>query len=124
MGNHVAGQAVGLAAEAALKARQPGQTALTLLDVACLKYRGADAEFEAEDPANPGSVHPNFDNYTDPHPEAALGMLMVEAFAPNGLADLPRYAAMLDGAGDEESAACDAWWAEVYEPFCKRYQFC
>jgi hypothetical protein len=124
MGNHVAGRAVGHAAEIAIKARLQGETALALLDRVCKKYRGYDAEFEAEDPNNPGTVHPDYDSYTDPHPNAALGMLMVEAFAPNGLTDLPKYAAMLNGEGDEEEAACDAWWQDVYEPFRKRYGFC
>jgi hypothetical protein len=45
MGNHVAGQAVGLAAEQALSTRQPGETALSILDRICNKYRGSDAEW-------------------------------------------------------------------------------
>jgi hypothetical protein len=124
MGNHAAGQAVGLAAEHALSVRLPGEGALAILDRVCLKYQGSDAEFESEDPANPGASHPDYYSYTDPHPKAALGMLMVEAFAPNGLADLPTYAAMLDDAGDEEEAAYEKWEAEVEEPFRRRYRFC
>lgn len=58
MGNHVAGQAVGLAAKVVAKIRQQGETALSLLDRACKKYRGCDAEFESEDPSNPGTAHP------------------------------------------------------------------
>lgn len=124
MGNHVAGRAIGLAAEHARLTRKPGDTAIELLDRVCARYRGADAEFEAEDPNHPDQVHPDYDDYTDPHPGAALGMLMVEAFAPNGLQDLPRYAAMLDGVGEEEEAAFDAWAAEVEDPFRRRYGFC
>lgn len=124
MGNHAAGQAVGLAAQHALSVRAPGETALDILDRACRKYRGSDAEFESEDTANPGVVHPDYDSYTDPHPKAALGMLMVEAFAPNGLADLPTYAAMLDGDDPDEEVAFDKWSAEVDAPFTARYGFC
>ena len=59
-----------------------------------------------------------------PHPKAALGMLMVEAFAPNGLADLDRYRPMLEDVDPEAGeAADDAWWAEVCEPFRLRYEF-
>lgn len=76
MGNHVAGPAVGLAAKVVAKIRQQGETALSLLDRACKKYRGCDAEFESEQPRN-GSPR-EYDRYTDPHPSAALGMLMVQ----------------------------------------------
>lgn len=123
MGNHVVGKAIGLAAEEATRSRVPGEAPLTILDRICGPYRGADAEFEAEDPSKPGFVHPEFSDYTDPHPKAALGMLMLEAFAPNGVSDLARYAPMF-GTGPGEEAACDAWWAEVYEPFKKRFGFC
>lgn len=124
MGNHAAGKAIGLAAELALSRRQPGDTALGLLDAACRGHRGCDAEFESEDPDNPGQVHPDFMDYCDPHPKAALGMLMLEAFAPNGVADLTKYAPMLTDKGPDGDAACDLWWAEVYEPFRQRYGFC
>lgn len=133
MGNHIAGYAIGLAAELALATRQPGETALELLDRSCEAHRGIDAEFESTNPKNPDQVHPDFALNTDPHPKAALGMLMVEAFAPNGLADLPRYEAMLgceEDAEDQDAAeaACDAaydlWDAEVYQPFRARYGFC
>lgn len=130
MGNHAAGKAVGLAAELALSRRRPGETALDLLDAACRGYHGTDAEFEAEDPDNPGRVHPEFGDYRDPHPKAALGMLMLEAFAPNGVADLARYAPMLGTCSQDEEAqaaqdaAYDLWSAEVDEPFTRRYRFC
>jgi hypothetical protein len=123
MGNHVVGKAMGLAAEEAIRGRRPGEAPLAILDRICGPYRGADAEFEAEDPAMQGFVHPEFADYTDPHPKAALGMLMLEAFAPNGTSDLVRYAPMLC-TGPGEEAACDAWWEEVYEPFNKRFNFC
>lgn len=132
MGNHAIAKAVGLAAEAAVRMRSPDQSALDILDMLCDPWRGCDAEWEAEDPGRPGHIHPDFGDYTDPHPKAALGMLMLEAFAPNGAADLSRYQYMVqqlrpagepyDQARDE--AATNAWWAEVYEPFNRRYNFC
>mgnify|MGYP003430721545 FL=1 len=124
MGNHVAGQAIGQAAELAIATRKSGETALGILDRICKKYRGSDAEFEAEDPEAPGNVHPDYGDYRDPHPQCALGRLMVEAFAPAGLEDLSRYAPMLDADDPLEEAAYDAWAAEVEAPFSKRYGFC
>ncbi len=44
-------------------------------------------------------------------------MLMLEAFAPNGVADRERY-----DRDDEEAE--DEWWDEVVVPFRKRYDFC
>lgn len=129
MGNHVAGRAIEQAATLLVSRRQPGETALALLDKACKGHRNTDAEFESTDPDNPDQVHPEYGNSTDPHPKAPLGMLMLEAFAPNGVADQPRYAAMLgsddpDDDGEAEEAAYDLWSAEVYEPFRARYGFC
>lgn len=65
MGNHQAGKAMGLTA-VALLANRTNQTALELLDIICTPYRGCDAEFESEDPANPGSTHPDYHDYTSP----------------------------------------------------------
>lgn len=124
MGNHDAGLAIGLAAEAAVGNRKEGEAALSILDRICKPYRGCDAEFESRDPENPHNVHPEFDDFRFPHPKAALGMLMLEAFAPNGLADLPRYQPMLGEPGEQEIAACDAWWDEVRDQFTTRYEFC
>jgi hypothetical protein len=115
MGNHAAGLAMGRMAEAVLKRRRPGESALDLLDEICGPYRGCDAEFEAAEKET-------YDSYTDP--TAALGRLMIEAFAPNGAADLDRYAAMFAAEDDEgEDDPTEAWWDEVYGPFRKRYKF-
>lgn len=124
MGNHAIAREVGPAAEAALRNRKPGESALDILDRLCNEWRDCDAEWEAEDPDRPGFVHPDFGSYTDPHPKAALGMLMIEAFAPNGLADLDRYRPMIEADSPDDEEACDAWWKEVYEPFNRRYDFC
>lgn len=122
MGNHTAGNAMGKQAQAMFQSRPQGMTAMQILDLICEPHRGCDAEFEAEDPNRPGYVHPEFDDWRDPHPKAGLGMLMVEAFAPNGVADFERYAPAFDERDDEE--ALDAWYAEVQDPFRKRYEFC
>lgn len=122
MGNHVAGRAMGMLAEEAIRNRQSGESALSILDRICTPYSNTHLDWKAEDPARPGRVHPDYGSYTDPHPKAALGMLILEAFAPNGVADLHRYAPMLDAEHPDESAY-DAWWTEVYEPFQARYNF-
>lgn len=117
MGNHYAGNAMGKQAQHLFTNRPAGSTALQLLDIICEPYRGCDAEFESEDPARPGHVHPEFPDWRFPHPNAGLGMLILEAFAPNGLADRERY-----DADDDESQ--DAWWDDLIVPFRKRYDFC
>lgn len=129
MGNHQAGRAMGLTAEAAVAGRKPGQTALEILDWICRPYHGCDAEFEASDPDRPGCVHPRFGDYTSPHPEAALGMLMLEAFAPVPLEDAVERYRLVNGYEDDADAAehervTELWWREVYEPFNARYSFC
>ncbi len=119
MGNHCAGKAMGLAAHLVLPRRRADDQALALLDAICGPFRGCDAEFEAEDLDDPDAQHLEFNDYRDPHPNAALGMLMVEAFAPNGLLDLGRYAPALHGDDD----AYDRWADEVETPFRERYDF-
>lgn len=131
MGNHKVGRSVGPLAEEAVRTRRPDETALDLLDRLCRPWRGSDAEWEAFDPAHPDRAHPEFGSYTDPHPNAALGVLMVEAFAPNGLADLVRYRYLVQSLRDvaipydeaQDLATLDVWWSEVYEPFKQRYGF-
>ena len=118
MGNHTAGKAMGLMAEGLVKARQPGQSAMDLLDVICGCWRGCDAEFEASDPDRPTQIHPDYPRYTDP--PAALGKLMIEAFAPPGKTyDFsPEHLG-----GDEDPDVVDRWWDDVYDPFRARYGF-
>lgn len=135
MGNHDLGRSIGTAVQIAYERRQPDETALSILDRFCYhKGIGGDAEWEAEDSERPGHCHPLIGNYTDPDPNAGLGMLMVEAFAPNGLADLPKYHGVLgyrptgDDAADsileaEAEKSCDLWWSEIHEPFKQRYDF-
>ena len=122
MGNHVAGNAIGKLAQAAFEQRPHGQTALQILDKICEPHRGCDAEFESEDPNTPGNVHPDFASWRDPNPGAGLGMLMLEAFAPNGAKDLARFAPGFDDRDDIR--AYDAWRSEVCDPFNARYDFC
>lgn len=113
---------MGKMAEVLLSRRLPGESAIDLLDKICRPYAKTDAEFESEDPNDPNCVHPDYDRYTDPHPKAALGMLMLEAFAPNGVTDLKRFEPMLADHPDS-AAACDAWWEEVYGQLKMRYGF-
>lgn len=122
MGNHYAGNTIGKQAQAIYANRPAGQTALQILDQICEPFRGCDAEFESEDPNRPGHVHPDFDNWRDPHPGAGLGMLLLEAFAPNGIDDLQRFAPGFDDRDDE--VAVDAFWKEILGPFRERYDFC
>lgn len=133
MGNHSLGHQIGTAVQIAYERRLPNETAISILDRFC-KDRGGDAEWEAEDPNRPGRTHPKIGHYTDPDPDAGLGMLMVEAFAPNGIADLPKYFGVLGykpNADPEENKklerasedSADLWWDEVYGPFKKRYRF-
>lgn len=124
MGNQSIGNAMHRAAQEAVRCRQPGETALDLLDRVCNPYRNRDAEFTSTDPDDPTAVHPEYDDYRDPHLKAPMGMLMLEAFAPHGVVDLERYAPMLGCEdADAHEAACDAWWEEVCVPFRKRYEF-
>ena len=133
MGNHVAGRIMALHVERTLAARTPDQSALDVLDLAVSHAKaedgfGSDVEFESTDPEHPGQVHPDYSDERDPHPSAKLGMLLLEAFAPNGVADAERYRPMLEGTppdGDEsaEEAAYDAWYEEVGRPFDDRYGF-
>ncbi len=97
--------------------------ALAILDRVCMPHRGRDAEFESTCPDNPTQVHPDFGYSTDPHPSASLGMLMIEAFAPNGAADLPKYEASVHGGDKAADDAHDLWEAEVEIPFRRRYKF-
>lgn len=116
---------MGRAAELAIECRKPGETALDILDRICKPYLGCDAEFESTNPNDPNLLHPDCDDYCYPHPKMALGMLMLEAFAPNGVADFSRYQPMFCGeTSEEEEMACDAFWKEIYEPFAARYNFC
>lgn len=124
MGDHHIGTTMGRAAQHAVDTRKPGERALDILDRICTPYRGRDAEFESENPENTDQVHPEYDYFTDPHPKAALGMLMVEAFAPKGVASLDRYAGMGSDDPDEDEDASDRWFEEVYFPFKERYKFC
>jgi meiotically up-regulated gene 157 (Mug157) protein len=57
MGSHTEGQALGLAAEAALANRHPQDSAMAILERLCERYRGLDIELESTDPENPHHIH-------------------------------------------------------------------
>lgn len=134
MGNHTAGRLIADYAAMLVQTRGPDQSALDVLDAAVAKAKAnpgfsPDAEFESQDPNDPTSTHPEFIMDTDPHPSSPLGMLMLEAFAPNGTADVERYRPMLEGTpdGEEDEAeetACERFWEEVKDPFRARYGLC
>lgn len=110
MGNHSIGRAFAAIVETALERRRPDESALDILDMAAEKtdIRGADAEFD--DARN-----------TD----QPLGKLIFEAFAPNGIADIPLYDRL--NAGDELNAddvSFDELYDATYGAFRKRYDLC
>jgi hypothetical protein len=116
VGNHAAGIEMGLDAEIKSKSRVRTDSALELLDAICEPYKNFDVEFEY--------ANEHFNYLTDPHPYAALGMLIVEAFAPNGLNDLDRYSLMISSTTADSALAEQRWNIEVYKPFKNRYGFC
>ena len=121
MGNHEVGRAMGRMAEMALKMRS-NQTALSLLDQICEPYRGADAEFEAVDPKNPGCSHPKFCRYTDP--KGPLGILIQEAFDPKtDWITLQREAEEI-GDDDKLETFYERWGNGPEKQFDARYEFC
>ncbi len=84
--------------------------ALATLDAICSTYRGRDADFESQDPANPTQVHPDYDVDTDP--QGPLGRLIAIAFE----------ASPAELAPDTEEA--QPWYDGPYQRFLARYGFC
>lgn len=121
MGNHEVGRAMGRMAEIALKMRT-NQNALALLDEICKPYRGADAEFEADDPNNPGNQHPEYCRYTDP--KGPLGILIQEAFAPT--VDWIAVQRKVEETGDDDKTEgfYESWGEGPAKQFDDRYEFC
>jgi hypothetical protein len=121
MGNHEVGRAMGLAAILALKMRT-NQTAVALLDEICEPYRGADAEFESEDPNHRGHINPEYASYTDP--KGPLGKLIAEAFSPNVDWVTLREDAEKSGDDDKVEKFDNDWYNGAYRQFADRYEFC
>ena len=121
MGNHAVGKAMGRMAEMALKMRT-NQTALELLDEICEPYRGADAEFEAEDPNNPGHTHPEYHRYTAP--KGPLGILIQEAFDPTVDWIALQCSAEETGDDDKVEEFDESWGNGPEKQFDSRYEFC
>lgn len=101
MGNHSAATAMIQTALAVNTRRTEGDTALAILDLACKPYTNCDAEFDGRE-----------------YPGEPFGDILIEAFAPHGLADKDRYLQDIDREGESET-----WWKEVKEPFKARYTF-
>ena len=109
---------MGLMAVALLGRRRDGETALDLLDTICGVHQGCDAEFEAENPDQPGQVHPDYNDYTDPL--GPLGTLIREAFCP----DFPETCAAHPQDPDAPDAYWVSWFDGPYKEFRNRYGFC
>jgi len=112
---------MGRMATLALKMRT-NQSALSLLDEICEPYRGADAEFEAEDPNNPGQTHPEYCRYTDP--KGPLGILIREAFNPTVDWIALQLKAEETGDGDKIDEFYESWGEGPGKQFDSRYEFC
>lgn len=121
MGNHEVGRAMGRMAEMALRMRT-NQTPLSLLDKICEPYRGADAEFEAVDPKNPGLTHPEYCQYTDPN--GPLGVLIREAFDLTGDWVALQREAEESGDDDKIEEFYEDWGTGPKSQFDSRYEFC
>ena len=121
MGNHEVGRSMGRMAEIALKMRT-NQTALALLDEICEPYRGADAEFEAEDPNNHGHTHPEYGSYTDP--KGPLGILIREAFEPK--VDWIALQCKIEETANDDliEEFYESWGNGPEKQFDARYEFC
>lgn len=105
MGNHSIGAAYVAIVETALDRRKPGETALEILNMAADKSGicGADAEFDdALDTDQP------------------TGRLIFEAFAPNGVDDIPAY----DLANETGTVDFDTLYDATYGAFRKLYNLC
>jgi len=135
-----AGRAIGLAAEKAVRDRKGGESAFDILDRICRPYEGemvhtADFWMPQHDRERRG-----YNSYSDPHPNAALGMLMLEAFAKNGVRSITRYKLMMEyislsndqsieGRQRSDELIEDAednealWKQEIFQPFFERYKF-
>lgn len=114
MGNHAAGKAMGKTAELML-AHRGDQSAAALLDAICEPWRNCDAEFEAEDPNNPGKIHPDYTFYTDPN--GPLGILINEVWGENGVT----YMEQVDGVPDPVPS--EDWWEGPRQKFKDHYEF-
>lgn len=121
MGNHDVGRGMGRMADMALKMRT-NQTALELLDEICEPYRGADAEFEAEDPKNPRHLRPEYCRYTDP--KGPLGKLIQEAFDPTTDWVSLQLKAEQTGNDDKIESFYESWGDGPEKQFDARYEFC
>lgn len=112
MGDPELGRAIAQAADAARRDRQPGERAIQILDRICQPHERSAPDFRAVDPDHPDRPHPKLTSYCDPHPDAALGMLIVEAFAPTCMPTLA-----------DHQRSPDSHWRGVVRKFYVRYKF-
>lgn len=107
MGNHTAGELI-VTHVRYLTEHRTNESALELLDLAIARAKesssfSSDVEFDD-------------DNHTD----TPLGKLIFEAFAPNGLADIPRYNELNED--EDEYEAFDELYEATYGAFSARYE--
>ena len=95
---------------------------LLQLNQICEPYRGYDAEFEAEDPNNPGHTNPRYCRYTDP--KGPLGILIQEAFEPK--VDWITLQRKIEEIGDDDKMEefYECWGTGPEKQFSSRYEFC
>ena len=120
MGNNRLGATFARIAETMVDRRREGETALEILDAAAeaAEIRGMDMDFDDQN-----------------RPDQPLGLLMFEAFAPNGVKDAERYASLEEsiddgdlepGSAELEAAQTefDSLYQAVHGSFRKRYRLC
>ena len=120
MGNNRLGATFAKIAETMVARRREGETALEILDAAAgaAEIRGMDMDFDDQD-----------------RPSEPLGLLLFEAFAPNGVQDAERYASLEESIDDDEleygspeheaaQTEFDAMHEAVHGAFRKRYELC
>lgn len=93
--------------------------ALAILDRVCTPWRDETAEFESQDPENPGCVHPDYDDDRDP--VAPFGGLLRRAFWPE-VAD-EDWKKLVDSWYLTEEEMDDAAWRLQYEWYLRTYAF-
>ena len=81
----IAGALIALRAVKAVRLRN-GEAAMDVLTRLCQPYAGRSVYWYAFDVYAPWRSPSGYDDFTLPHPNSALGMLILEAFGKNGLA--------------------------------------
>ena len=117
----IAGALIALRAVKAVRLRN-GEAAMDVLTRLCQPYAGRSVYWYAFDVYAPWRSPSGYDDFTLPHPNAALGMLILEAFGKNGLASHDRYLPIFgDILSKESDAAVEAAVDELVRPFERKF---